>query len=157
MGGTLGMRRGISGDGNRPWVAVWLVLMDRAMESRHIPGERRTTLKASLGNFLLGYRRHPGKIAAWEIRDYLFRNGELGGGDTPRSLGVSSEAIALFYDTVVIRPSLAEAARRPFDAKRSFDAPGDEGILELLREKLVENGAAGYLLGAAGSRDWSAG
>lgn len=146
MSGGKDMRRGLPGQGNRPWVAVWLVLMERAMDGRGIAPGTKTLWLESLGAFVLEFRRHPGRLTSWEVRDFLFRHGELGGSDNSRSLSNSIEAVAFFYEHVVPRPNLAAAARRPFDVRPDREAAGDEPLLDLLRERLLVNGA----------QDWSA-
>ena len=159
-------RRGFSGEGERPWLAVWLVLMERAMQAEGGPAGRMDAWKASLGAFLLEFRRHPRHLTPEDIREYLFRRCELGAGDTPQSLTTAMEALSFFYRAVVPRPALAEAARHPFDhpalpplPESDFTAPGlpslprdpDSPLLKLLREKLVENGAPAF---CAIQHDW---
>lgn len=160
MGGGKDMRSGISGEGNRPWVAVWLVLMERAMDGRGLPSGNEIGSKAawlsSLGAFLLAFRRHPGKLTPREIRDYLFRTGEVGGSAPSRSLTTAMETLAFFYAEVVPRPHLAEAARRPFESRRDWKTAGDDSLLDLLREKRIGYGTSAYAFDPAGSRDWSA-
>lgn len=156
MSGGKDMRRGISGEGNRPWVAVWLVLMERAMDGRGLPSGNKAAWLSSLGAFLLAFRRHPGKLTPREIRDYLLRNGEVGGTAPSRSLATAMQTLAFFYAEVVPRFHLAEAARRPFDISRDWRAAGDETLLDWLREKGAVGGPSDYALEPAENRDWSA-
>lgn len=160
-------RRGQSGEGERPWLAVWLVLLERAMQRAGFTTEARRDWKAALGNFLLDFHRHPAKLTPGEIREYLFRTGELGGAATPRSLSVSTRALAFFYTFVVPRPLLADAARHPFDAppappasleaspipapQRAAWERADAALLTTLREKRVTGGAASFC-----GTDWGA-
>lgn len=159
-------RRGYSGEGERPWLAVWLVLLERAMRAEGGLDARKEAWKASLGAFLLEFRRHPRHLSPAEIRGYLFRRCELGATDTPQSLTTAMEALAFFYRAVVRRPALAEAAEHPFGfaplrplgIPDAFDAglpdplPGAESpLLSELRERLVRNGASAY---CASLDDW---
>lgn len=156
MSGGKDMRRGISGEGNRPWVAVWLVLMERAMDGRGLPSGNKAAWLSSLGAFLLEFRRHPGKVTPREIRDYLFRTGEVGGNAPSRSLATAMQTLSFFYAEVVPRSHLAEAARRPFDKNRDWRADGDESLFDLLRERMGRNEAPAYFTDPAERLDWTA-
>ena len=162
-GNPAGSRRGLSGEGDRPWLAVWMVLLDRALEGAEVPTERRPHWKAAVGAFLLEFRRHPALIPAAGIREWLFRTGELGGAASDRSLPLSMEALTFLYTEVVPRPALAEAARRPFAggplsdrARPDWGGPQDRTLLSFLLEKLAERGAVGFVAGPAVGGDWSA-
>lgn len=156
-------RRGQSGEGERPWLAVWLVLLERAMQRAGFTADACRDWKTVLGNFLLEFHRHPAKLSPPEIREYLFRTGELGGAATPRALSVSTRALAFFYTFVVPRPLLAQAARRPFDGPRAPEASSvpaphraaweraDAALFAALREKRVGNAATAYC-----ASDWGA-
>lgn len=132
----------------RPWAAVWRVLLDRAMEREKVPPALRGLWRAVLAAYLEEYRRHPARITAPEIRDFLFRNGELGGARPERSLFTTMDALAFFYARVVPRPTLSHAARHPFEPV----AGSDDDLMLLLRERLVENGDSAFLE----SSDWRA-
>lgn len=162
-GNPAGSRRGLSGEGDRPWLAVWMVLLDRALERAAVPPERRPHWKAAVGAFLLEFRRHPALVPAAGIREWLFRTGELGGDSSSRSLPLAMDALAFFYSEVVPRPALARAARRPFEggplanrARPDWGGPQDGSLLSYLLEKLAERGAVGYFAGPALPGDWSA-
>lgn len=159
-------RRGYSGEGERPWVAVWLVRLERAMQAEGGLAARKEAWKASLGAFLLEFRRHPRRMTPGDIRDYFFHHCELGANDKPRSLTTAMEALAFFYRAVIPRPALAEAARHPFDPAplHMFPDPDCDGnglqdlshvpdspLFGRLRERLVENGAGAY---CAALDDW---
>lgn len=162
-GNPAGSRRGLSGEGDRPWLAVWLVLLDRAMESAAVPPERRPHWKAAVGAFLLEFHRHPVRIPPAGIREWLFRSGELGGAPSARSLPLAMDALAFFYTGVVPRPILAEAARRPFEggpltghARPDWGCAQDRSLLGHLMQKLEARGAAGFVAGPTLKKDWSA-
>lgn len=163
-GNPTGSRRGLSGEGDRPWLAVWMVLLDRALEAAAVPPGRRPEWKAAVGAFLLEFHRHPALIPPAQIREWLFRTGELGGAPTARSLPIAMEALTFFYTEVVPRPALAEAARHPFGggplsdrARTDWGGVPDRTLLSHLMEKLVERGVIGFVARPTpAGEDWSA-
>lgn len=162
-GNPAGSRRGLSGDGDRPWLAVWMMLLDRALESAAVPAEVRPRWKAAAGAFLLEFHRHPAHIPPEQIREWLFRTGELGGAPSARSLPTAMEALVFFYTHVVPRPSLADAARHPFEggpltghARPDWGCAQDRSLLGYLMQKLTERKVANLAAAPKSNRDWSA-